>query len=194
MIFLAFYKKNLANPWTTGVMVENDRTRWPWESSWMSQVLASYISYDVVEFFYRKLSISMIFCNLMLNVILFSCNCYNFLSTCLYDHLYANVHCIFWVWWDLKIFSPLNERFQSISIEMTLIFPVFCFLMQWFHLVFYWLFMLNIFFLWKFWGPGSNPSHRSNQIHNNQNVGSLTCWSTRELHWFPNQIKYWVNE
>lgn len=33
----------------------------------------------------------------------------------------------------------------------------------------------------KFSGQGSNPSHRCNQSHSDDNAGSLTYWATKEL-------------
>ena len=38
--------------------------------------------------------------------------------------------------------------------------------------------------MWKFWGQGVNPRHRSNPSCYSDNAGSLTYCTTRELHFF----------
>ena len=50
---------------------------------------------------------------------------------------------------------------------------------------------LHFFFLFahtccmrKFLGQGWKPCHSSDLIHSSDNNGSLTCWTTRELHYF----------
>ena len=40
--------------------------------------------------------------------------------------------------------------------------------------------------MWKFSSQGSNPHHSSDK------AGSLTCWSTRELHYLPFKCSYFI--